>query len=136
MVPERIQKHRLKRRSMGIAVKRVTESSREYRRRVAGKTGHALSPFRHAKWKSKCYNGVATSPKSPVSLLPHSLLLCFTFLPYRTQNIHPSCSIKISKNEIVVRIWLIKVQGPCCLIILIIILIIIMILYLQKKSSV
>lgn len=43
--------------------------------RARGKAGHALSPFRIAKWKSKRYNGVATSPRSPVSLLPYTPLV-------------------------------------------------------------
>lgn len=36
----------------------------------AGKAGHALLPFRGVKWKSKRYNGVATSPRSTVSSPP------------------------------------------------------------------
>lgn len=35
-----------------------------------GKAGHALLPFRAAKWKSKRYNGVATSPRSIVPSVP------------------------------------------------------------------
>lgn len=47
-----------------------------------GKAGHALLPFRRVKWKSKRYNGVATSPRSTVSSPPRSRLSSL-FLPRR-----------------------------------------------------
>lgn len=51
----------------------------------AGKAGHALLPFRGVKWKSKRYNGVATSPWSTVSSPPRSRL-----------SLHVSLSSRIS----------------------------------------
>lgn len=39
-----------------------------------GEAGHALLPFRGVKWKSKRYNGVATSPRRTVSSPPRSRL--------------------------------------------------------------
>ena len=77
MVPVRVKREKERERER----KRVASSTGESRLRGVeerededtdgvGKAGHALSPFRMARWKRERYNGVATSPMSPLSLFP------------------------------------------------------------------
>lgn len=75
----------------------------------AGKAGHALLPFRGVKWKSKRYNGVATSPRSTVSSSPLArVFLSASLCPSASRGVRKIC--RVSSRSLTFSVALVRIS--------------------------